>query len=72
MRKLQYSIAPELVCNEKVTNLVDVYSFGCMVNEIMSGKFCYHDYRGNVDNFYIQIKKGMRPAIDSNLPQGTN
>lgn len=30
---------------QRVSNLVDVYSFGCIVNEIMSEKVCYWDYK---------------------------
>ena len=39
------SMAPELIMQQRVTNLVDVYSFGCIVNEIMSEKVCYWDYK---------------------------
>lgn len=38
-------MAPELIMQQRVTNLVDVYSFGCIVNEIMSEKVCYWDYK---------------------------
>lgn len=38
-------MAPELITGQKVTNTVDVYSFGCIINEIMSEKTCYFDYR---------------------------
>ena len=65
------SIAPELISGERVTNLIDVYSFGCIVNEIMSEKPCYHDYRViNADRFYNDVRKGMRPSIDKRLPKG--
>lgn len=37
------SMAPELAQGNRVTNTVDVYSFGCVVNEIISGKRCYSD-----------------------------
>ena len=30
---------------QRVTNLVDVYSFGCIVNEIISERVCYWDYK---------------------------
>lgn len=39
------SMAPELILNQRVTNVVDVYSFGCIVNEIISEKTCYWDYK---------------------------
>ena len=38
-------MAPELIMQQRVSNLVDVYSFGCIVNEIMSEKVCYWDYK---------------------------
>lgn len=41
-------MAPELAQGNRVTNTVDVYSFGCVVNEVISGNRCYYDY--NLDN----------------------
>ena len=38
-------MAPELIMQQRVTNLVDVYSFGCIVDEIISEKVCYWDYK---------------------------
>ena len=65
------SVAPELVSSKRVTNLIDVYSFGCMVNEIMSEKQCYHDYcYVNDSQFFVDIRRGLRPTIDKRLPQG--
>ena len=54
-----------------MTNLIDVYSFGCMINEIMSEKQCYHDYRvTTAERFFFDIRRGLRPTIDKRLPQG--
>ena len=39
------SMAPELIMGKRVTNKVDVYSFGCIVNEIITEKMCYSDIR---------------------------
>ena len=39
------SMAPELIMKQKATNKVDVYSFGCIVNEIISEKVCYSDVK---------------------------
>ena len=39
-----YSMAPELIGQNKVTNTIDVYSFGCVVDEIITEKTCYFDY----------------------------
>ena len=38
-------MAPELIAHEPVTNLVDVYSFGCIMNDIVGGKQCWSDYK---------------------------
>ena len=39
-----HSMAPELIGLERVTNKIDVYSFGCIVDEIITEKTCYYDY----------------------------
>lgn len=39
------SMAPELITGQRVTNTIDVYSFGCIVNEIISERMCYSDIR---------------------------
>ena len=42
---LMSSMAPELIMGLRVTNKVDVYSFGCIVNVIITEKMCYSDIR---------------------------
>ena len=37
-------MAPELASGVRVTSTLDVYSFGCVVNEIFSEKESYADY----------------------------
>ena len=55
-----------------MTNLIDVYSFGCMINEIMSEEQCYHDYDfTSAEYFFCDIRRGLRPTIDKSLPQDT-
>lgn len=39
------SMAPELIMQQKAANKVDVYSFGCILNEIISEKVCYSDIK---------------------------
>ena len=39
------SMAPELIMGKRATNKVDVYSFGCIVNEIITERMCYSDIR---------------------------
>ena len=36
-------MAPELIMGKRATNKVDVYSFGCIVNEIITERMCYSD-----------------------------
>ena len=40
---LRSSMAPELIMGKRATNKVDVYSFGCIVNEIITERMCYSD-----------------------------
>ena len=62
-------MAPELIMQQRVTNLVDVYSFGCIVNEIMSEKVCYWDYKIiNAGVFYRDVREGLRPTIVPGTP----
>ena len=37
------SMAPELIMGKRVRIKVDVYSFGCIVNEIITERMCYSD-----------------------------
>ena len=37
-------MAPELASGVRVTSTLDVYSFGCVVDEVISEKRCYYDY----------------------------
>ena len=36
-------MAPELIENAKCSTKVDVYSFGCVLYEIILGEHCYFD-----------------------------
>lgn len=62
-------MAPELILNQRVTNLIDVYSFGCIVNEIYTEKTCYWDYKVRTQAlFFKEVKEGLRPTILPNTP----
>ena len=37
-------MAPELIENAKCSTKVDVYSFGCVLYEIILEKHCYYDF----------------------------
>ena len=63
------STAPELffLCN--ANNTVDVYSFGCIILEILTNhivRFEQGGLRGEEIPEYVAIRK--RPSIPSNLP----
>ena len=76
------SIAPELILRQPATNKVDVYSFGSVLNEIMSDRINYWDLnvnreevsaewrRGN-PQFYKMVVNGMRPKIAMDMPIGS-
>ena len=77
------SMAPELIMGQKVTKATDIYSFGCIIDEIMCEKLCYHDYclQGISQviviilplvkiQFIRDIRRGLRPTIDSTIPKG--
>ena len=36
-------MVPELIMGKRATKNVDVYSFGCIVNEIITERMCYSD-----------------------------
>ena len=67
------SMAPELRRDQYVSSKVDVYNFGCMVNEILSEEKCYHDMPSFNDiwgeqecQYYLE----HTPTIRYNLPEG--
>lgn len=78
---MKSSIAPELVTDGHARNTVDVYSFGCVVNEIFSEMECYCDHPvttlddvsidlGNYVQFYTKLVNGLRPTISDQIPTG--
>ena len=44
-------MAPELIDNAKCSTKVDVYSFGCVLYELIGEKQCYYDtkIRGRIE-----------------------
>ena len=76
------SIAPELITRQPATNKVDVYSFGSVLNEIMSDRINYWDLNVNREDvstewrrdnpqFYHMVVNGMRPTIAMSMPIGS-
>ncbi|KAM7453757.1 hypothetical protein BLSTO_05491 [Blastocystis sp. subtype 1] len=65
------SMAPELIMGKRVTNKVDVYSFGCIVNEIITEMMCYSDITiRNQTDFFARIRHGLHPTIFPDTPNG--
>ncbi|CBK21498.2 uncharacterized protein [Blastocystis hominis] len=65
-------MAPELIMGQKVTQTIDIYSLGCVIDEIMTGKTCFWDYcmKGvTQERFFRDIRHGLRPTIDRSLPK---
>src|SRR5436305_9994956 len=61
-------MAPEVLCGHQYTKTADIYSFGIIMNELISEEAPYneipHDY-----NLAIKICQGLRPKISENTPQ---
>lgn len=68
-------MAPEVIESDHFNTKADVYAFGILMNEILSGKRAYSDYlKGKKRMTCIQLKTaicdGLRPDIDPNLKKG--
>ena len=73
-------MAPELIENAKCSTKVDVYSFGCVLYEIILEKHCYYDmnlkgvavrlYSYFHLQFYQRVLAGLRPTIVPGMPSG--
>ena len=63
-------MAPELISNAKCSTKVDVYSFGCVVYEIITERLCYSEmkFHGRMD-FYNKVLEGLRPKISPGMPR---
>ena len=61
--------APELIAGERVTSLVDVYSFGCILNEMFGEKPSWFDYHyTTIQEFDKWVIGGHRPTILPTVP----
>ncbi|GET02609.1 kinase-like domain-containing protein [Rhizophagus clarus] len=61
-------VAPEILLGKSYTKAADIYSFGIIMYEIISGLPPYRDV--SHDKFLaIQICKGLRPNFKNNIPQ---
>ena len=64
-----YSTAPELFTGSNANNTVDVYSFGCIILEILINDFASFNRRDITrDNIRDFVAEGLRPIVPSYLP----
>ncbi|RHZ67407.1 hypothetical protein Glove_301g20 [Diversispora epigaea] len=61
-------IAPEVLSGEEYTKAADVYSFGIVAYEIITGFAPYHDIPHDID-LARQICNGLRPKIPFHIPK---
>ncbi|RHZ56978.1 hypothetical protein Glove_395g19 [Diversispora epigaea] len=61
-------IAPEVLCGKEYTKAADVYSFGIIVYEIVTGFPPYPDIPHDLD-LAIKICNGLRPKIPFHIPK---
>ncbi|GBC16958.2 kinase-like domain-containing protein [Rhizophagus irregularis DAOM 181602=DAOM 197198] len=61
-------IAPEILRYQNYTQAADIYSFGIIIYEIISGLPPYNDVRHDKD-LAIKICLGLRPSLNIKVPQ---
>jgi serine/threonine protein kinase len=61
-------IAPEILIGQNYTKASDIYSFGIIMYEVISGLPPYHD-KSHDDFLAIKICQGIRPRFNVKVPQ---
>ncbi|RGB35482.1 kinase-like domain-containing protein [Rhizophagus diaphanus] len=61
-------IAPEILRGQNYTKAADIYSFGIIMYEVISGLPPYHDISHD-ENLAIKICRGLRPRFNIKVPQ---
>ncbi|RGB40444.1 kinase-like domain-containing protein, partial [Rhizophagus diaphanus] len=61
-------MAPEVLHGCQYTKAADIYSFGIIMNEIMSDEITYNDISHD-NNLAVKICKGFRPKISEDTPK---
>ena len=62
-------MAPEIFLGQKYTAASDIYSFGMIMWEVMTGRRPFWDKSHDAD-LIIEIVDGLRPPIVTNAPKG--
>ena len=62
-------MAPEIFQGQKYTTASDIYSFGMIMWEVMTGRRPFWD-KSHDTNLIIEIVDGLRPPIVTNAPEG--
>jgi len=61
-------LAPEVLKGKKPTKASDVWSFGCLLYELVARKIPYHEI-GNDDQVITKIIEGQRLEAPHNTPE---
>ncbi|RGB42699.1 kinase-like domain-containing protein, partial [Rhizophagus diaphanus] len=62
-------VAPEVFQGQKYTKASDIYSYGMIMWELMTGRRPFWDKSHDTD-LIIEICDGLRPPIVTNAPEG--
>ena len=62
-------VAPEILQGQKCTKASDIYSFGMIMWEFMTGRRPFWDRIHDIE-LIIEICDGLRPPIATNAPEG--
>src|SRR5690349_13677147 len=61
-------MAPEILRGNQYTKAADIYSFGIIMNELMSEEIPYNDIPHD-HILVVKICKGLRPKISEDTPK---
>ncbi len=64
-------MAPEILQGKEYTTASDIYSFGMIMWELITGRIPFWDQNDNIE-FTIKICENFRPPINKNTPKGYN